>query len=352
MDFDQRISKLLGTELPIIQAPMAGANGSAMAAAVSRAGGLGSLPCALLTPDQIREETAAIRDRTDRPFNVNFFCHWQPEIDDGQQAAWKHRLAPFYAELGIHPEATVPSQTRRPFDEETCQLLLDLRPKVASFHFGLPDRKLFEKVKGAGIVVISSATTVEEAMWLEQQGCDAVIAQGLEAGGHRGMFLTDDVATQVGLFALLPQIADAVRIPIIAAGGIMDGRGIAACLKLGASAVQLGTAYLFCPESTISSVHRTELDRARDDKTVVTNVYTGRPARGIVNRLIREVGPLSNLAPSFPHAAHAIAPLRRASENAGSPDFALMWSGQAARLGRTMPAANLTTMLVSELLAC
>jgi nitronate monooxygenase len=348
---DTRIRQLLGIELPIIQAPMAGAVGSEMAAAVSQVGGLGSLACALLTPDSVRAELQAIRRATSRPVNVNFFCHRPPRTDADRDERWRRRLESYYAELGVGANAAAPSPSRASFDEAMCEAVEELSPEVVSFHFGLPDRALVEKVKSTGAKVLSSATTVDEARWLEDRGCDAVIAQGFEAGGHRGVFLTDDVATQVGTFALVPQVVDAVRVPVIAAGGIADARGIAAAFMLGASAVQIGTAYLFCPEAKVSSAHRDALRSAKDDGTVLTNVFTGRPARAFVNRLVREVGPLSALAPDFPLAAGAVAPLRSRSEAAGSKDFVPLWSGQAARLGRELPAGELTKRLASEALA-
>jgi nitronate monooxygenase len=322
-----------------------------MAAAVSEAGGLGSLPCATLTPDRVRAELAAIRRRTAKPVNVNFFCHRPPRRDPEREARWRKRLDSYYVELGIDPNAAVPSAGRAPFDEAMCDVVVEVTPAVVSFHFGLPESALLVRVKSTGAKVLSSATTVDEARWLEDSGCDAIIAQGFEAGGHRGVFLGDDVATQVGTFALVPQVVDAVKVPVIAAGGIADARGIVAAFALGASAVQLGTAYLFCPEATIGQAHRDALRAAKDDATVLTNVFSGRPARGLLNRLVREVGPLSALAPDFPLAAGAVAPLRARSEAAGSADFAQLWSGQAARLGRELPAGELTRRLASEALA-
>jgi nitronate monooxygenase len=335
---------LLGVDLPIVQAPMAGAQGSELAAAVSAAGGLGSLPCAMLTPEQIRAEVATIRDRTDEPFNLNFFCHTSPPATDTR--AWRARLARYYEELGAQDGA--PAAARRPFDEDACKAVEEVQPPVVSFHFGLPPRELLRRVRAAGAKILSSATTVDEARWLEEHGCDAIIAQGLEAGGHRGMFLGDDIATQVGTFALVPQIADAVRVPVIAAGGIADARGIVAALALGASAVQLGTAYLRCPEAKTSALHREALARAKENESALTNVFSGRPARGIVNRLVREVGPMAAEAPPFPLAGGAVAPLRAAAEARGSSDFSQLWTGQAARLARVMPAGELTTTLWRE----
>jgi nitronate monooxygenase len=242
----------------------------------------------------------------------------------------------------------VPSSNRKPFDAAFCAAIEELKPPVVSFHFGLPEPALLKRVKDAGCLVISSATTAGEARWLEERGVDAIIAQGNEAGGHRGIFLTDDIATQVGTFALVPQVVDAVRVPVIAAGAVTDARGIAAALVLGAAGVQIGTAYLFSPESKISAPHRAALKSAQSDSTALTNLMSGRPARGIVNRLIRELGPISDLAPEFPLAAGALAPLRAKAESQGSGGFSPLWSGQAAALGRELPARELTARLARE----
>ncbi len=341
---------LLEIDLPIVQAPMAGAQGSELAAAVSSAGALGSLPCAMLTPDGAHEEVARIRAASNRGFAMNFFCHRPPAPNPAAEAKWRSRLSPYYAELGIEPPESS-GIARAPFDEAFCEVVEDVRPKVVSFHFGLPDEKLFGRVKATGARILSSATTVAEARWLADRGVDAIIAQGAEAGGHRGMFLTDDVASQVGTFALVPQIVDAVDLPVIAAGGIADGRGIAAAFALGAAGVQIGTAYLHTPEARISALHREALRSARDEDSVLTNVFTGRPARGIKNRFIREVGPMSAEAPAFPQAANFIAPLRAKAEAAGSSEFSPLWTGQAGPLGRALPAAELTAALAEEALA-
>ncbi len=343
-----RLLELFGIELPIVLAPMAGAMDTGLAIAVAQAGGLGSLPVALLDEARMRAQIAAFRDATDGPVNLNFFAHTPPQLNNAREASWRERLKPYYAELGIDPAAPVPSSDRRPFDAALCAAVEELKPEVVSFHFGLPEAALFKRVKDTGCVVMASATTVEEALWIEAHGCDVVIAQGFEAGGHRGMFLTDNPATQVGTFALLPQIVDAVKLPVIAAGAIGDARGIVAALALGASAVQIGTAYLHCPESTILPPHRAALKTARDDGTALTNVMTGRLARGIVNRVMRELGPISDAAPEFPLAGGALAPLHAKAQAQGSGDFSSMWAGQAASLGREMPARELTLMLAKE----
>ena len=339
------LQHLLGIELPIIQAPMAGAAFADMAIAVSEAGGLGSLACAMLSPAQMREEIALIRRQTSQPINLNFFCHRSPRFEIEREARWKARLEPYYREFGIDLVESEPSVSRASFDEAACEIIEEFAPEVVSFHFGLPHKELVDRVKSTGTRILSSATTVSEARWLEEHGCDAVIAQGYEAGGHRGMFLGTDVSTQVGTMALVPQVVDAVKVPVIAAGGIGDARGIVAAFALGASAVQLGTAYLSCPEARISAVHREMLRCSRDDQTALTNVFTGRPARSIVNRLVREVGPMSLETPEFPLAAAAVMPLRQAAQEAGSGDFLPLWSGQSARLGVKLPAGELTRHL-------
>jgi nitronate monooxygenase len=348
---DRRILDLFGIELPILQAPMAGAVLADMAIAVAEAGGLGALPAALLDAEGFRSQLGIIRQRTSKPINVNFFCHHPPQPDPARETAWKNRLAPYYLELGLDPEMPTPAGQRAPFDDAFCALVEEFRPEVVSFHFGLPEPALLGRVRATGAKVVSSATTVDEAVWLDAHGCDAIVAQGAEAGGHRGMFLTDDVATQPGTLALVPQVVDAVRVPVIAAGGIADGRGIAAAFALGAAAVQIGTAYLFCPESTIAPLHRKALHEDRRRETALTNLFTGRPARGIVNRVMRELGPLSPLAPAFPLAGGALAPLRSAAEPSGSDDFMSLWSGQSAALGRDLPAAELTRTLAADALA-
>ena len=344
----RRFLDLVGIELPIIQAPMAGSVSSEMVIAVSEAGGLGSLPCAMLSPDQIRAELGIIRQRTSQPINLNFFCHEPPKVDSAREQAWKERLKPYYEELGLDPQAPVPTSVRMPFDSASCDLVEEFTPEVVSFHFGLPERTLLERVRATGAKIISSATSVDEARWLEAQGCDAIIAQGYEAGGHRGMFLTHDISTQAGIMALVPQVVDAVKVPVIAAGGITDARGIVAAFALGASAVQMGTAFLFCPEAKVSAPHREALRAAKDNRTALTNVFTGRPARGIINRIVREVGPMTDQAPEFPLAGGAVAPLRAQAEASGSGDFTALWSGQAAGLGRQMPAGELTKQLAAD----
>lgn len=347
---DHRIQELFGIELPILLAPMAGAASTDMAIAVSEVGGLGALACAMLNGEQVRQKVSAFRQATSRPINLNFFCHRPATPDPDRERAWKKRLEPYYLELGLEPDAPAAKTERAPFDRTLAELVAECRPEVVSFHFGLPSSDLLARVKATGAKILSTATIVEEALWLESRGCDAIIAQGAEAGGHRGMFLTHDPFTQIGTMALLPQVVDAVKVPVIAAGGISDARGIAAAFALGAAAVQLGTAYLRCPEATISPPHRQALQTARADQTTLTNVFTGRPARSIVNRLVRELGPFSDVVPEFPLAADSLAPLRARAEETGSADFSPLWAGQAFHLAGELPAGELTSRLANEAL--
>jgi nitronate monooxygenase len=343
------LQDLLGIELPIVQAPMAGVQASALAIAVSDAGGLGSLPCALLAPDVMRDELAAIQAQTTRPYNVNFFCHTPPAPDPAREAAWRATLAPYYRELGLDPNESPAGPTRLPFTNDAADIVEEFRPPIVSFHFALPSPELLARVRAWGSKVLACATTVDEARWLEARGVDAIIAQGLEAAGHRGNFLTADMTTQLGTFALIPRVVAAVRVPVIAAGGIADARGVAAALSLGASAVQIGTTYLLCPEATTSPVYRAALRSPDAAHTALTNLISGRPARGIVNRLMRELGPMSDLPPAFPLATPAVAPLRAAAEAKGMGDFSPLWAGQNSSGIKEIPAAELTQELAADL---
>lgn len=325
---------------------MAGSQGSALALAVCRAGGIGALPAAMLTPEGLTQELNALSQGTDRPWNVNFFCHTSPAPDDAREARWREALAPFYAEAGLDIASVPAGAGRVPFSHAVADLVEPFRPPIVSFHFGLPEPELLARVKGWGSVVLSSATTVAEALWLEAQGVDAVIAQGAEAGGHRGMFLTDDLSTQVGTFALLPQTVAAVKLPVIAAGGIADATGVRDTLALGAAGVQVGTAYLCSNEASTSAIHRAALQSEAARHTALTTLFSGRPARGIVNRVMRELGPLNPAAPAFPTATAAIAPLRAHWEQAGRGDFSPLWSGQNASGCRNAPAADITRDLL------
>lgn len=325
---DTRLTELFGTRLPIIQAPMLGA-GAALMVGAAEAGALGSLACATLSLAQIEDEVALFRSASAGPLNLNFFCHAAAPINHEEQSRWKASLADYYREIGADLDAPTPISSRAPFDEASCLLVEKLRPEVVSFHFGLPAPHWVARVKAAGAKIVSSATTVEEAIWLEEGGCDAIIAMGYEAGGHRGMFLREDLTSQIGTFALVPQIVDAVAVPVIAAGGIADARGIAAAFALGAAGVNIGTAYLFCKEANLTLAHYNALRSASSADTALTNLFTGRPARGIVNRLMREKGPLNPEAPGFPYAGGALIPLRVKAEPAGVGDFSNLWAGQA-----------------------
>jgi nitronate monooxygenase len=342
-----RLERILGTDIPLIQAPMAGVQLNAMAVAVSNAGALGSLPCALLTLEAMRAELAALKAGTNRPFNVNFFAHVPPVPVPEREAAWREALAPYYREFGIDPASIPAGPGRMPFTAEAAGIVEEFKPAVVSFHFGLPAPELLARVKSWGAKVLCSATTVEEARWLEARGVDAIIAQGLEAGGHRGIFLSDDLTTQLGTFALLPQVVAAVKVPVIAAGGIADAKGVAAAVALGAAGVQVGTAYMLCPEATTSTVHRAALKSERTRHTALTNLFTGRPARGMMNRIMRELGPMCPAAPAFPLATAAMVPLRAKAEAQGSGDFSPLWSGENASGCKEVPAAQLTRELAA-----
>ena len=335
----------LGIALPVVQAPMAGVQDSKLALAVANAGGLGSIPGAMLDPEALRAELAVLAAGTTQPFNVNFFCHGPPRPDASRERAWRSALAPYFAELGLDPEAASTGAARAPFSHAAADVLAEFRPAVVSFHFGLPAPDLLGRVRSWGSTIFSSATTVDEARWLEAHGADVIIAQGLEAGGHRGHFLSDDLDRQMGTLALVPQIVRAVDLPVIAAGGIADAAGVTAALALGAAAVQVGTAYLLCPEATTSAVHRAALTGDAARTTALTNLISGRPARGVVNRIMRELGPMSPLPPSFPLAAGAIGPLRAAAERLGRGDFSPLWAGQNVTGCRAEPAAEVTRAL-------
>lgn len=341
------LSERLGLSAPIIQAPMAGSQDHRLAAAVCHAGGLGSLPAAMLAPDALHAELSALQAATTGPFNVNFFCHAPPEPDAARLARWHSALAPYYREFGLDPAQIPAGAGRVPFSDAAADVLEVFRPAVVSFHFGLPAPALLQRVKSWGALVLSSATTVQEALWLQAHGADAVIAQGLEAGGHRGMFLSDDLSTQMGTLALLPQIVAAVKVPVIAAGGVADAAGVQAAKVLGAAAVQVGTAYLCSHEATTSALHRQALQSPAAQHTALTPLFSGRPARGIVNRWMRELGPLGDLAPAFPLATAGVAPLRAAAEARGSADFSPLWSGQNASACRSASAGEITRALMA-----
>ena len=351
---DRRLLDLLHIEHPILLAPMAGFTTVELAAAVAAAGGLGSMGCATMTPPQVRETVEKLRALGSWPINLNFFCHLPAKSNQDRDEIWRDRLTPYYRELGLDAGQPLPRAVLPPFGEAHCFTVEATRPEVVSFHFGLPEPTLLRRVKEAGCLVMASATTVGEARWLEDQGADIVIAQGNEAGGHRGMFLAEDILSEVvaqpSTLALVPQVVDAVSVPVVAAGGIADGRGIAAAFALGAAGVQIGTAYLRCPEAATPPLHRAALRDVGADATVVTNVFTGRPARSLVTRVVREVGPWAEAALEFPLATAALAPLRAAAEAQGNTDFTPLWSGQSAALAREMPAEALTRALAAETL--
>jgi nitronate monooxygenase len=343
-----QLTKMLGINVPIVQAPMAGSAGLDMAVAVAGAGGLGSLACAALDAQRLQDLLQAAAEATNKPLNFNFFCHEPPEDNPEQDAAWLEKLSPYFDEISLDKPQTLRMKSLQPFDEDRCCVIEGQPPAVVSFHFGLPEDAFVQRIKAAGSIVMSSATTVEEARYLEAHGCDVIIAQGLEAGGHRGMFLTDDPLTQVGTMALVPQIVDAVSVPVIAAGGIADGRGIVASLALGASAVQMGTAFLFAEQATVSEVYKTQLRDAGSQHTAVSNVFSGRPTRCLVNRMMRENGPLSPEAPAFPKGFAATGPLRIKAEEVNIRDFSPHYCGQAAALGKSTTVARLMQDLVSQ----
>jgi nitronate monooxygenase len=351
---DRRLLELLGIEHPIVLAPMAGFGTVELAAAVADAGGLGSIGCATMNPQLAAETIARLQRLTGKPININFFCHDPARADADRERAWHDRLRSYYRDLGIERGQPRQRVDLAPFGDAMCEVVEDTRPKVVSFHFGLPAPPLLARVKAAGCKIISSATTVEEACWLEQRGVDAVIAQGHEAGGHQGTFLDCNrnrrAALQIGTMALVPQIADAVSVPVIAAGGIADGRGVAAAFALGASGAQIGTGFLLCPEAATPALHRDALRHAHEHRTVVTNVFSGRPARAFVNRFACEIGFLADAVPDFPLPLGELGPLRVAAEQKGSRDFSPLWSGQAAALSLEVPAALLMRIMVKETL--
>lgn len=350
---DRRLIDLLGIEHPLVLAPMAGLGTVELAASVCAGGGLGSLGCVGLSPERVVQAVDKLRTLTGKPINTNFFCHGAARTDGAREANWRDRLAPYYREFGLDLPPAAGQSEILPFDDGLCRAVEEVKPEVVSFHFGLPEPTLLARVIAAGCRVMSSATTVAEARWLEAHGADVIIAQGCEAGGHRGMFLAnleEEAASQPSTLALVPQIADAVGVPVVAAGGIADGRGIAAAFALGAAGVQIGTAYLFCPEAAVSPLYRERLRQARADTTVVTDVFTGRPARALCNRLTRELGPSHAMTPDFPLPMLALAPLRRKAEERGGGEFSPHWAGQAASLGREMPAEALTRALAEAAL--
>lgn len=339
---------LLQTNLPIIQAPMAGVQDSSLALAVAAAGGLGSVPGGMLNLEALHGELSQAITAS-APLNFNFFCHTPPRYDAGREERWREELQPYLEEFGIADTDIPVGASRRPFSHEVIDILELFKPEILSFHFGLPAPDLLARVKAWGATILASATTLDEARWLDQHGADVIIAQGFEAGGHRGIFLTRDLSTQVGTFSLVAQITHHLDRPVIAAGGIADARGVAAAIKAGAIAAQLGTAYLLCSETKTSQIHRAALKSDRAHQTVITNLFSGRPARGIVNRVINDIGPLNDHTPEYPLAASAISTLRRQAEQAGSGDFSPLWCGQNPTGCQEISATQLTQQLAAEL---
>ncbi len=339
------ITSLLDIALPIIQAPMAGSQDEALALAVAAAGGLGSMPCALL--DASRLEAALQRFASvSQPINLNFFCHQMNDPDVNEAERWQQTLAPYYREFGIEPPRLSTAGARRPLDLATLDRLEAFRPRVMSFHFGLPEAALLERIKAWGTKVMASATTLDEGNWLERRGADIVIAHGIEAGGHRGHFLSDDLSLQRSTIELVAALAKRLTIPVVAAGGIGSRQDVERCIAAGASAVQVGTAYLLCPEAKTSAVHRAALQEAHRP-AAITNLFSGRPARGLVNRLMRDLGSLSEQAPTFPWASQALAPLRAAAEARGLDDFSPLWAGTKPNAFAGLSAAEITKRLAS-----
>ncbi|AMG31700.1 nitronate monooxygenase [Grimontia hollisae] len=336
----------LGIDIPLVQAPMAGVQNSRLAIAVNDAGGLGSIPCGMLSAEQIVDEIEQFREASSNPYNLNFFCHPSLPFDEICHRRWRAELKPFFTRYGIDENTLDNRASRLPFSHEIADVIAPYAPPIISFHFGLPEPSLLDRVKGWGTKVFSSATTVEEAVWLEQHGCDAVIVQGVEAGGHRGMFLTESLDSQRPTFDLLQDVVDAVGLPVIAAGGIATRGHVEHALSLGAAAVQVGTAYLLCHEANTSALHRQALKSSAAQHTALTNVFSGRPARGIVNGAMASLGYINACAPVFPYASIEMAPLRAAAEKEGRDDFTPLWSGTNNAHCEEVSAADITRMLM------
>ncbi len=341
------LTERLGLDRPIIQAPMAGASTPELAAAVSNAGGLGSLGLGTVSAQDAGQQMRAFGELGGQALNANFFCHEHPVDVDMTGREMRTRLQRWYFEAGLG-EVPLPSTPYDTFGPEHVEQIRTHRPAVVSFHFGLPADELLAAVRETGCLILSSATTVAEARWLAERGVDAIITQGIEAGGHRGSFLDVDIAEQPGLFALIPQVVSAVDVPVIAAGGIADGRTIAAALVLGASAVQIGTAFLRCPEATVHPRHRDALANATDNGTRLTNLFSGKPARGLVNRYMDTYRDAEDLVAPYPAQLSIYRPLAQHSSDDEIADVLPLWSGQSASLAREMPAAELVGTLVQE----
>ena len=344
------LAELLGLSVPIIQAPMAGGPSSIeLVTACSAAGALGSFGFAYTQPEEMKKQSAAVRAKTTRPFGINLFGAPLPgDIPDAAQREALGAVAAYYAELGLPAPEPVRAPYGPDFDAQLAALEA-IRPRVFTVHLNALSPARLDKLKAAGIAVGGSATCVAEARQLESLGFDFVIAQGGEAGGHRGTYLRDPAEALTGTFALTRLIVRAIRIPVIAAGGIMDGAGVAAVLALGAQAAQLGTAFLPCPESGASQAHKEAVLAAREDITSITEKFSGKPARGIANRFMREMNRgAAQLA--FPAQNSVTGGLRAASSKAANTDFIAMWAGQALALARALPAAELIAQLEAETL--
>lgn len=343
---NNKLAKILGTQYPVIQAPMAGASTPLMAAAAANSGCVGSLGCAMMSPQIYNQNFDACRAQSDGVFNMNFFCH-APHNDDLDKAKMAiQKLTSFYKELGLGDVPQV-KPTHFPFGEEMLEAVLKSRPQIVSFHFGLPPSHIVNALKSAGSLILSSATTREEAIDLEKRGADIIVAQGWEAGGHQGYYLRSE-SSKIGLMSLLPQVVDSVSVPVIAAGGIGDGRGVAGALMLGASGVQLGTSFLTCIESEIAGVYKEALMKANGEDTEMTRAFSGRPARGITNKYIDLMRALDNDLPDFPLMNTLTGPLKGASAKQGNADFMSLWAGQSVGLVAEKSIAVFVEQLVED----
>ncbi len=333
----------LGIDKPIIQAPMAGVQNWQLAVAVANAGGLGSIPCGMLTKDQVLSEIVNFKQHSNHHYNLNFFCHDMPEVTPQALQAWEDRLSPYYQSFSVNPPKEL-SGLRMPFDADMADAIAPYQPPIVSFHFGLPRQDLVNRLKSWGTIIMSSATTCEEGIWLQQNGADVVIAQGAEAGGHRSMFLTSDPATQVPTSELIVNLKNQLSIPVIAAGGIATNRDVKNMIRSGASGVQIGTSYLLCHEAKTTELHKQAI-RSKQATTALTNIFSGRLARGITNKVMEDLHFINDKAPAFPYASVALTPLRSKAEALGSSDFSPLWAGENRNGCKEVSASALTTSL-------
>ena len=321
---------------------MAGAQDDVLAIAVAQAGGVGSIACATLTPQEIHASSTRFLNASTGPLNLNFFCHTMPQHDPKREALWLNELKGFYEELSLPLEYPI-SGMPRTLDADMVDVTCTINPAIVSFHFGLPAVKFIDQIRRIGAKIIATATTVTEAQYLEANGCDAVIAQGKSAGGHQGVFLPTETPQLLSTSDLVQNIVATVNIPVIAAGGIANAEGIRAIMERGASGVQIGTRFLKSPQSTITPIHRRILEGQTDRPTAITNVFTGRPARGLVNKLVRKIGPINPNVQAYPMAIPALAPLKAAT--VGSDDFVSLWAGENWKTGQPKPAADIVKEL-------